>query len=273
MLQIARRQHKFVIQTSTTALCACSDADGASDSEEGIDNLCATAVLTDPEVLCESLEQLFRVGVPLRRFKPTTTPQFITVPQDEDDSLLLPIRDPTTDHWVELSDIGTPLCVRQSDSHQTWPTDVDIFATGDGAEEDMWRLDEVDTECEFDTQSDKSLISASIPLAGNTTGSLGTCDFAPCVDYHEAGLAAGGLRYNVSQLALLEDAENVTRSVSHAQEEHEYEEQLTQDMDTWDMDIIESFEILDSCSEQDLELLKFEEEEDMDWPGMTEVTE
>lgn len=71
MLQIARRQHKFVIQTSTAALCACTstDADGASDLEEEIDNLCATPVLTDPEVLCESLEQHFRVGVPRRRFK------------------------------------------------------------------------------------------------------------------------------------------------------------------------------------------------------------
>lgn len=201
------------------------------------------------------------------------------MPQDEDDSLLLPgIRDPAIDNWVELSDIdiGTPLCVRQSDSHQTLPADVDIFATVDGAEEDMWRLDEVEMECEFDTQSDKSLISGTISLAGNTTGSPGTCDFAPCVDCHETGsrAAAGGLRYNVSQLAVLEDAENVIDSVSHARQEHEHEdseEQLMQDMETWEMDMMESFEILDSCSEQDSELLKFEEEEeDLDWPGMAE---
>lgn len=199
------------------------------------------------------------------------------MPQDEDDSLLLPsVRDPAIDNWVELSDIGTPLCVRQSESHQTWPADVDIFSTEDGAEEDMWRLDEleVDTECEFDTQSDKSLISGTISLAGNITGS--PCDFAPCVDYHETGsrAAAGGLRYNVSQLAVLEDAEDVIDSVSHARQEHEHEdseEQLMQDMETWEMDMMESFEILDSCSEQDSEFLKFEEEEeDLDWPGMAE---
>jgi hypothetical protein len=34
-----------------------------------MDGLPATPVLTDEQVLCESLEQLFRVGVPQRRFK------------------------------------------------------------------------------------------------------------------------------------------------------------------------------------------------------------
>lgn len=67
--QIARSHHKFVRQTCTAALCSCTDDAASDSSEKELDDLPATPVLTDEEVLCESMEQLFRVGVPQRRFK------------------------------------------------------------------------------------------------------------------------------------------------------------------------------------------------------------
>lgn len=68
MSQVARSQHKFILHASATAL-SCTNDDTADTLEEEIDDLPATPALTDEQILCESLEQLFRVGVPQRRFK------------------------------------------------------------------------------------------------------------------------------------------------------------------------------------------------------------
>jgi len=69
MSQIARRQHKFVLQTCTTALSSCTDDAASETSEKESDDPPATPVLTDERILCDNLEQLFRIGVPQRRFK------------------------------------------------------------------------------------------------------------------------------------------------------------------------------------------------------------
>lgn len=58
----------FVLQTATAALSSCTDA-ASETSDEETDESPATPVLTDEQVLCQSLEQLFRMGVPKRRFK------------------------------------------------------------------------------------------------------------------------------------------------------------------------------------------------------------
>ncbi|KAH0832191.1 hypothetical protein J3R83DRAFT_13109 [Lanmaoa asiatica] len=268
LLKIARSHHKFVLQTSFATLSSCTDDAASETSEKEMGNHPVTAVLTDEQVLCESLEQLFRKGVPKRRFKPIATPQFVSLPQDDDDSLLPCMPDAGVDDevsWVKQPEITTSVCALLADSYQTLPEDMDVFAKEDWPDDGMWRLLGADTspgECEFDAQSDESLISASTPLASITTRSPQACSFTLYhhldVDYHEPDPAASGLRYDPSQLAYLEGSgtwallANLTHSPSHVPNEHHYSEKYEQLMQELGCQVdSESFETLDSSSERD----------------------
>ncbi|KAG6372870.1 hypothetical protein JVT61DRAFT_7305 [Boletus reticuloceps] len=264
LLKIARRQHKFVLQTATAALSSCTD--NAGTSEEDLDGLSATPVLTDEQILCESLEQLFRMGVPKRRFKPVAkvTPQSVSFPQDDDDSLLQCIPDVGIDDetsWTELPEIAMSPCGLVADDYETLPEDFDVFAQEDWSEGGMWRLphheaDAGQGEREFDAPLDESLIGGSISLASITTRPAQTDPVSlyhhQGVDHREVDPAASGLGYKVSQLAFLEDAgtpavfSDLTHSPSHG---HyylvNYEQVMRCQVDS------EGFEGLDSWSDGD----------------------
>ncbi|KAG8214745.1 hypothetical protein J3R82DRAFT_9834 [Butyriboletus roseoflavus] len=302
LLKIARSHRKFVRQTCTVALSSYTDDAVSETSEKEIDNLPATPVLTDAEVLCESMEQLFRVGVPQRRFKPAATPQFVSLPQDDDDSLLPCIPDAGINDeafWVELPGIATSPCALVADPCYTLQEEMDVFAEEYWPEDGMWPLRDAATslgERELDARSDESLISASTPLASITTRSPQGYSFT---HYHHLDVdyckppAASGLRYNASQLAYLEDSEtlvllaNLTHSPSHASHDcySEKYEQLTQKSGTCQIDA-ESFETLDSSSERDeveddLDSMLLEDEErktpdltcNLDWDDPVKMTE
>ncbi|KAF8558383.1 hypothetical protein OG21DRAFT_1494145 [Imleria badia] len=250
-LKIARREHAFVLQTATATLSSCTDAAVSETSEEETDELPATPVLTDEQVLCQSLEQLFRMGVPQRRFKPTArvTPQLVSLPQDDDDSLLqcIPVGIDDEASWAELPEVVTSPCALAADFCQAFPDDMDVFAQEDWPEGGTWRLHEAAAglyEHESDAKSDESLINGPISLATRSPQADPVTLYRhQTVDHGELDPAASGLCYKVSQFAPLGDA------AAHAPRDPHYSQNYEQLMQCQ----VDSggFESLDSCSDRD----------------------
>lgn len=67
LIKTARARHQSVLQASVAALSLCFASRNSEDSDEG--EQINASNLTPEAVLCESLEQIFRAGVPQTRFK------------------------------------------------------------------------------------------------------------------------------------------------------------------------------------------------------------
>ncbi|KIJ59482.1 hypothetical protein HYDPIDRAFT_33170 [Hydnomerulius pinastri MD-312] len=273
LLKAARSRHNLVLQASSTAIYSCTRDDASEDIEWETEDPPSASILTNEEVLCESLEQLFRVGVPQRRFKPTTTYSILSLPQEDDDDLVQSSRDGAivaagTDcpfSWLDLPDIAMfPPLFGSTDIQQTLPDDMDDHVQEDWPEdEDLWRTHE-DTsqsyEHDFETPSDESLISLSDSSASITTPASRASFPA---HYHEneddyRGARPGALQCGFSQEgAFLEDSENsalftsLAPSVSHHAAHDRFHSQsfahLTMDQE---LDVCQAysggFEVLDS---------------------------
>lgn len=211
----------------------------------------------------------------------------MSLPQDDDDSLLRSIPDAKIDDeasWVELPEIATSPCALPADYFQTLPDDSDIFAKEEWFEDGMWRLHEADAmlapseSIMCDAQSDESLIDASISLASIATRSPQSCSFTlyhhQDVDYCELDPAASGLGDDGSHLTRLEEAEtsalfeNLTHSLLFTPHDHCFSDDREQLIPGCEDDS-ESFEILDSCSEgeevEDSDSILFELDGNLDW--------
>ncbi|KAG9315594.1 hypothetical protein JVU11DRAFT_3232 [Chiua virens] len=210
LLKTARIQHQFVLEASAAALSSCTEENASDTQQEEIDHAPAPPVLVDGEVLCESLEQLFRVGTPQRRFKPAATPQLVSLSQDDEDSLVESIPDERIDNevsWIELPEIVTVL---PDDHDQMLTEDVDVFAQ-EWPDDGIWCLLEADANvvdglpATTEPQSEGSLIDTVISLAGITTRSPKAS--TPTLNHHQdvADPATSGSRYSDLQFTHLED--------------------------------------------------------------------
>ncbi|KAF8837910.1 hypothetical protein BDN67DRAFT_1013480 [Paxillus ammoniavirescens] len=166
LIKVARSRHTRVLQASAAAISSCIGNDASEDPAEEVDGAPSVSALTDEQALCEVLEQLFRVGVPQRRFKPAAA--VVPSPHEDDDDLVKLSQDDTivdlgADHffsWPEIARTSPPSA--STDAPRTLPDDMDVFVQEDWPEDKMWRTDE-NTSLAFEREipSDESLIDES----------------------------------------------------------------------------------------------------------------
>lgn len=131
VIKTARARHQSVLQASAAALSLCL-ASRDSDSDEG--EQINTPKLTPEAVLCESLEQIFRTGVPQTRFKSqviSARSTLLTSSAGDDDQLIeddvifdnTQIDSPSV--WPNLPDIHMDNSVPVIDIQQTVPNGID----------------------------------------------------------------------------------------------------------------------------------------------------
>ncbi|KAG2145862.1 hypothetical protein DEU56DRAFT_910145 [Suillus clintonianus] len=129
LIKTARARHQSVLQASATALSLCFAPRDSEDSDEG--EQINTPELTPEAVLCESLEQMFRVGVPQTRFKSQIITARLTSSAGDDDQLVehdaifnsTEVDFPLA--WPNLPDIHMDISVPAIDIQQTVPNDTD----------------------------------------------------------------------------------------------------------------------------------------------------
>ncbi|KIK88799.1 hypothetical protein PAXRUDRAFT_688090 [Paxillus rubicundulus Ve08.2h10] len=167
LLKVARSRHTRVLQASAAAISSCIGDDAVEDSAEEVDGAPSVPALTDEQVLCEVLEQLFRIGVPQRRFKHTAA--LAPLPQDDDDDALVKLSqdDATIDSGADYSfswpDITrTSLRSASIDVPGMLSDGMDVFNQEDCPEDEMWRTRE-DTSLarEHEIPLDESLVNES----------------------------------------------------------------------------------------------------------------
>ncbi|KAG0696386.1 hypothetical protein DFH29DRAFT_1004604 [Suillus ampliporus] len=125
-------RHQSVLQTSAEALSLCFTHRNTEDSDEG--KQISASSLTPEAVLCESLEQIFRAGVPQTRFKSqviTSRSTLLTSSAGDDDQLLedgaifnnTEVDFPFT--WHNLPEFHMDISAPVVDMQQTVPNDMD----------------------------------------------------------------------------------------------------------------------------------------------------
>ncbi|KAG1743350.1 uncharacterized protein EDB91DRAFT_1126988 [Suillus paluster] len=132
LIKTARARHQSVLQASAAALSLCFAPRDTEDSDEG-EHINAST-LTPDAVLCETLEQTFRVGVPQTRFKsrimvPCST--LFASSAGDDDQLLedgaisnsTEVDFPLT--WHNLPEFHMDISASVIDMQQTVPDDMD----------------------------------------------------------------------------------------------------------------------------------------------------
>ncbi|KAG1822526.1 uncharacterized protein BJ212DRAFT_1328570 [Suillus subaureus] len=132
LIKTARARHQSVLRTSVAALSLCFASRDSEDSDEG--EQISAPNLTPEAVLCESLEQIFRAGVPQTRFKSqviTARSTLLTSSAGDDDRLIEDdaiINNTQIDcplAWPNLLDIRMDNSVPAIDIQQTVPNDMD----------------------------------------------------------------------------------------------------------------------------------------------------
>ncbi|OJA07785.1 hypothetical protein AZE42_06737 [Rhizopogon vesiculosus] len=130
LIKTARARHQSVLQASAAALSLCFAPSDAEDSEE-IEGTNAST-LTPDAVLCETLEQLFRAGVPHTRFKVIAARSTLfSSSVGDDDQLVEPSKDDAILNsdfsliWPSLPDIHIDISTGVDDTQQTVPDDMD----------------------------------------------------------------------------------------------------------------------------------------------------
>ncbi|KAG1879117.1 hypothetical protein F4604DRAFT_1753081 [Suillus subluteus] len=130
LIKTARARHQSVLQTSVAALSLCFASRDPEDSDEG--EQINASNLTPEAVLCESLEQIFRAGVPQTRFKVITARSTLLTSSAGDDDQLIEddaiINNTKIDFsltWPNLPDIHMDNSVPAIDIQQTVPNDMD----------------------------------------------------------------------------------------------------------------------------------------------------
>ncbi|KAG1749226.1 hypothetical protein EDB19DRAFT_1681397 [Suillus lakei] len=132
LIKTARARHQSVLQASAAALSLCFAPRDTEDSDEG--EQINASKLTPEAVLCESLEQIFRVGVPQTRFKSqviAARSTLLTSSAGDDDQLIeddailnsTEVNFPLA--WSNLPDIHMDISAPVIDTQQTVPSDMD----------------------------------------------------------------------------------------------------------------------------------------------------
>ncbi|KAH7885089.1 hypothetical protein F5I97DRAFT_1967933 [Phlebopus sp. FC_14] len=232
LLKVSRSRHNRLLQISTAAISSCIGLGTGDESEAEIEDPPPTAVLIDEEVICESLEQIFRVGAPQRRFKPKASYSISSLPQEDDDDLVNSsqssmISDAGSSYpfaWLDLPDIDVAHRFSVDAQQQTLGDTTEGFLAEEWPEDDDLSLMSEDTSPSYTWQplpSDRSLIS-SIHSSSITTPSqvpFFTHYHDNEVDCHSSYLGPG-----MSQCGLrgdfLEDTENSAVTTSLASLSH-----------------------------------------------------
>ncbi|KAG2153030.1 uncharacterized protein EDB93DRAFT_1248948 [Suillus bovinus] len=130
LIKTARHRHQSVLQASAAALSLClasRDSDNSDNGEE-----IHVSKLTPEAVLCESLEQIFRAGVPQTRFKVIAARSTLLTSSAgdvnqliEDDTIFNSAEIDLPLVWPNLPDIHMDNAVPVIDIQQTVPNDMD----------------------------------------------------------------------------------------------------------------------------------------------------
>ncbi|KAG1776242.1 hypothetical protein EV702DRAFT_1111277 [Suillus placidus] len=132
LIKTARARHQSVLHASAAALSLCFASRDSQDSDEG--EQINASKLAPEAVLCESLEQIFRAGVPQTRFKSQVIAARSTLLTSsagdenqliEDDAIFNNTKIDFPLAWPDLPDIHMDNSVPVIDIQQTVPNDMD----------------------------------------------------------------------------------------------------------------------------------------------------
>ncbi|KAG1797739.1 uncharacterized protein HD556DRAFT_1525837 [Suillus plorans] len=161
LIKTARARHHSVLQTSAAALSLCLASRDSDDSDDG--EQISGSKLTPEAVLCESLEQIFRAGVPQTRFKSQVIAARSTLLTSsagdvdqliDDDAIFNTAEIDFPLAWPNLPDIHIDNSISVIDMEQTVPSNTDDLLEDWPEEASPWST----FSGAWTTHSDESLI-------------------------------------------------------------------------------------------------------------------